>query len=252
MSSRVYLLYEIVRASFLAEEKNSVLGLFWHVLNPLAMTAVLYVTFSSIGTTTIEGYPLFLLIGLIHFNFFASATTRAAEGMLRSRGLIINTTVPLEMLVLRSICVEGLTLVLDLALVCILVQVLGGGLGLAALGYGVVLAGLLSLTFGVALLLATLVIFMTDIVYIWGITTRMLFFLTPIFYSAESVRSLPLQIALAVNPLAALIGAARDSLLYGRPPQFGTALLGVLGGVVMGFIGWKTFARFKTRIPDFA
>lgn len=129
MSSRIHLLWEIVRATFLAEEKNSVLGLLWHVLNPLVMTAVLYVTFSSIGTTVIEGTRSSSSIGLIHFNFFTTATARAAEGMLRSRGLIINTTVPLKMLVLRSICVEGLTLVLDVAVVCVLVQLLGGGNG---------------------------------------------------------------------------------------------------------------------------
>ncbi len=241
----------MTRAAFLAEEKNSVLGLLWHLLNPLAMTAVLYVTFSSIGTPTVEYYPLFILIGLINFNFFANATSRAAEGMLRSRGLILNTTVPLELVVLRHICIEGLTLALEVALVCVLIELLGGGLGVPALGYAVVLGGLLLLTFGTALLLATVVVFMTDVVYIWTMVTRMLFFLTPIFYAAEAVTSTPVQIAIALNPLAALIRLARESLLYGNALSWLSAIVGLLGPLAVVAVGWTVFRRFKERIPDF-
>lgn len=252
MFARVYLLWQMTRASFLAEEKNSLLGLLWHLLNPLVLTAVLYVTFSSIGTPAVEHYPLFILIGVIHFNFFTNATSRAAEGMLRSRGLILNTTVPLELLVLRSICVEGLTLAIEVVFVCALIALMGGGLGSAAFGYAIALGGLILFTFGTALLLATVVVFMTDIVYIWSMVTRMLFFLTPIFYSAEAVVSTPVQIAVALNPLAALIHLARESLLYGRPLPLGSAVVGILGPLVVVAAGWWMFQRFKKRIPDYA
>lgn len=252
MTSRMYLLWQMTRASFLAEEKNSALGFLWHLLNPLAMTAVLYLTFSSVAAPAVEHYPLFILVGVIHFNFFSNATVRAAEGMLRNRSLILNTTVPLELLVLRGVCVEALTLALEIALVGVLVQLAGDGLGLAALGYGLALGGLLLLTFGVALLLAAVVIFMRDILYVWSIASRMLFFLTPIFYSAEAVHSRPLEVAVAINPLAALIDTARESLLYGHAPPFWGACVGLLGPLAVGVVGWRTFQRCKKRIPDYA
>lgn len=252
MTGRLFLLWQMTRAAFLAEEKNSVLGLLWHLLNPLAMTAVLYLTFSNIGKPiAIERYPLFILVGVIHFNFFANATSRAAEGMLRSRALVLNTTVPLELLVLRHICIEGLTLATELALVCLLIAITGGALGAAALGYLLVIAGLFMLTFGTGLLLATMAVFVTDVTYVWNMTTRMLFFLTPIFYSPDGIVRTPARIFMALNPLAGAITMARDSLLYARASPFWATVEVVAGPLAVLVVGWKAFQRFKGRIPDY-
>ena len=92
----VYMLYQTTRATYLAQEKNSSLGLIWHLLNPLLMTAVLFLVFRRVQFLQgIEHYPLFILVGLIHYNFFINATARAATNFLGSRSLILNTTVPL-------------------------------------------------------------------------------------------------------------------------------------------------------------
>ena len=97
------MLYQTTRASFLAQEKNSSLGLIWHLLNPILMTAVLFLVFSQLDRLRdIEHYHLFILVGLIHFNFFINATTRSSSYFIASRSLILNTTVPLELLVLRQ------------------------------------------------------------------------------------------------------------------------------------------------------
>lgn len=247
-----YLLWQMTRAAFLAEEKNSVLGLLWHFLNPLAMTTVLYVTISSIGRPgAIDQYPLFILVGIIHFNFFANATSRAAEGMSKSRSLVLNTTVPLEMLVLRQVCIEGLTLAIELVLVCLLISIAGGGLGAAALGYGVVIVGLFMLTFGTSLLLSTVVVFITDVTYVWNMATRMLFFLTPIFYATEGINSAPLRIVTALNPLAGAITMARETLLYGRAAALWHTVAVVVAPLAVLVLGWEVFQRFKGRIPDY-
>jgi ABC-type polysaccharide/polyol phosphate export permease len=247
-----FLLWQMTRAAFLAEEKNSVLGLLWHFLNPLAMTAVLYVTFSSIGRPhAIDHYPLFILVGVIHFNFFANATSRAAEGMRQSRSFVLNTTVPLQILVLRQVCIEGLTLAIELVLVCLLISIAGVGLSVAALGYGVVVVGLFMLTFGTALLLSTAVVFITDVTYVWNMATRMLFFLTPIFYSPQGITSAPLRMVTAFNPLATAITLARETLLYGRVAALWHTVAVVVAPLGVLILGWRVFHRFKGRIPDY-
>src|SRR5215472_13644765 len=69
------LLYQTTRAAFLAQEKHSALGMLWHLLNPLLTTVVLYAVFSNImRANQVAHYPLFILAGLIQFNFFAHAT----------------------------------------------------------------------------------------------------------------------------------------------------------------------------------
>ena len=81
-----YVLYQTTRASFLAQEKNSSLGLIWHLLNPILMTVVLFSVFRNVERLReIEHYQLFILIGLIHYNFFLNSTTRCSQYFLNSR-----------------------------------------------------------------------------------------------------------------------------------------------------------------------
>ena len=245
------LLYQTTRCSFLAQEKNSALGMLWHLLNPLAMSAVIYVVFSHIDQFRgIEHFPLYILTGLIHFNFFTHATTHAAEGMLNSRSLVLNTTVPLEILVLRSVCIDGLTYLVELALIALLVVLVGGGLTLNLVYYVFVLLGMFLLTVGAAFAIASLVVFLTDLTYIWGVFTRMLFFLTPIFYSADMVDNWLGSKLIQLNPLTQMVDLGRKCLLNGEslaPGEIGWALIGPL--VVLVF-GWKVFQLTRSRIPD--
>ena len=251
LASGAFLLWQMTRAAFLSEEKNSVLGMLWHLFNPLAMTAVLYVTFSSINRETIEQYPLFILVGVIHFNFFSNATTKAAEGIMKSRSLVLNTTVPLEILVLRHLCIEGLTLAVELVFVCALITLTGNGLGAAALGYLVVALGVFMLTFGMSLLLATAVVFVTDVTYIWNMVTRMLFFLTPIIYSLDSIQNTAVRAVARLNPLAGAIAMARETLVYDRPVALWSSVAVVVGPLLVLLLGWNVFQRFKARMPDY-
>ena len=139
----LYVLYQTTRASFLAQEKNSSLGLIWHLLNPILMTAVLFMVFRNIERLReIEHFQLFILIGLIHYNFFINSTSRSSAHFRNSRSLILNTTVSLELLVLRQTCVEGLTLFIEVLLVLILGFFMGANFGSALLIYPLLFVGI--------------------------------------------------------------------------------------------------------------
>ena len=248
----VYVLYQTTRASFLAQEKNSSLGLIWHLLNPVLMTAVLFVVFRNLERLReIEHYQLFILIGLIHFNFFLNSTTRSSLIFLNSRSLILNTTVPLDLLVLRQICVEGLTLVVEILLVLVLGMFMGANFNTALLVYPVVLAGILALSIGASLFLCGLAVFLSDLTYVWGLFGRLLFFVTPILYSEEIVGQGLARTMLGLNPLTRLIALAREALLYGGPIDPTQVFLALLGPLLILTLGWTLFAAVKPKIPDY-
>lgn len=248
----LYLLYQSTRCAFLAQEKNSTLGVLWHLLNPLAMAAVLYVVFSGSPTgRQTPSFGLFVFLGLIHFNFFANASAKAASTMLNSRGLLLNTTVPPELLVLQSVAMESVTFGCELLLALLVLPFAGIGLTWGTCTYPLVAFGLLLLTLGMSFVLASFVIFFTDLSYIWGLATRMLFFLTPIFYASDALTH-PLAAWIPSNPLAQLIVVGRRCLLEGRAITVGESLLVVLvpGGIAL--LGWFVFQRAKPLIADFA
>ena len=248
----IYVLYQTTRASFLAQEKNSSLGLIWHLLNPILMTVVLFTVFKNVERLReIEHYQLFILIGLIHYNFFINSTTRSSAYFLNSRSLILNTTVPLELLVLRQICVEGLTLFIEVLLVLFLGIFMGANFGSSLLVYPLVFAGILALSLGASLFVSGLVVFLSDLNYIWGLFCRMLFFITPVFFTPEVVGEGMARTVIEMNPLTGLVSLAREALLYGGPIDMAQAGLALLGPMVVLILGGMLFHAVKPRIPDY-
>ncbi len=248
----LYVLYQTTRASFLTQEKNSSLGLIWHLLNPILMTAVLFTVFSNVESLRkIDHYQLFILIGLIHYNFFINSTTRSSSYFLTSRSLILNTTVPLELLVLRQTCVEGLTLFIEVMLVLVLGIFMGAKFGSALLAYPIVFFGILALSLGASLFLCGLVVFLSDLNYIWGLLCRMLFFITPVFFSPEVVGEGMARIVIQMNPLTGLIWLAREALLYGGPIDLAHASQALLGPFLVLILGGMLFHAVKPKIPDY-
>ena len=248
----IYLLYQTTRASFLAQEKNSSLGLIWHLLNPLLMTVVLFMVFRNIERLReIDHYQLFILIGLIHYNFFINSTTRSSSYFLSSRSLILNTTVPLELLVLRQTCVEGLTLFIEVMLVLVLGIFMGANFETALLVYPLVFTGVLALSLGASLFLCGMVVFLSDLNYIWGLFCRMLFFVTPVFFSPEVAGEGMARTVIEMNPLTGLLNLAREALLYGGPVDLAQAGMALLGPRLVLALGGILFNAVKPRIPDY-
>ena len=247
-----YMLYQATRASYLAQEKNSSLGLIWHLLNPLLMTAVLFLVFRRVEFLQgIEHYPLFILVGLIHYNFFVNATTRAASSFLNSRPLVLNTTVPLELLVLRQTSIEGLTLLVEVLLVLLLSVFMGVEAGAAIWLYPLVFVAALALTLGASLFLCALVVFFSDLNYIWGVFCRLLFFLTPVFFSTAIAGEGLARWVLELNPLTHLIHVAREALLYGGPVTATDIGLMMIGPVLVLVFGAVVFRAARSKIADY-
>lgn len=248
----IYVLYQTTRASFLSEEKNSSLGLIWHLINPILLTVVLYLVFREterFGAS--ENYLLFIMIGLVHYNFFANSTKRAAVYFQKSRTLVLNTRVPLELLVLRQTCIEGLTLFIEIMLVLLVGLLFGVVFTTTLLVYPVIFLGLLALGMGASLAVCSLVVFFSDLGYVWGLFCRLLFFLTPVFYAPQIVNTPLAAEVLWLNPLTRLITIAREALLYGGPVTAVETAQALLGPLLVLGLGVTVFRSTRARIPDY-
>ena len=70
-----YLLRNLVVRDLKARYKNSVFGVLWSLLNPLAMMLVFTLLFSVMGNDNTRQYPVFVLVGLIPWMFFTGSLT---------------------------------------------------------------------------------------------------------------------------------------------------------------------------------
>ena len=230
--------------------RQSVLGLYWALLHPLAIALVLTVAFSIVVRVPVEGAPYFLfaLSGLLVWNFFAHGVADATDSLVRHASLVGKVPFPKELLPLATVAARGVDLACALAIVAVLTAFLGNGLHLAALWLPALFLVLATFTAGLALLCAMANLYYRDVRQVVAVAIPLWMYLTPVIYPAEMVPD-SLRAFLMLNPLAALVTATRDALVFGASPAW-TGLVSA-GAMSVGLLA-AGYWLFKRHEPAFA
>jgi len=235
---------------------NSVLGVWWAVIQPLVLLTLYTFIFSRVmnarfGTAGGEGdYALYLFCGLLPWLAFSDGVTRSASVLLEQTPLIKKVVFPSEILpvhvVLSALVVEFIGLVVLIAGAVVLGR--PPGWTLIALPVVVVLQFLF--TAGVAWLLATFTVFVPDVRPAVNLGLTLWMFLTPIVYPATMVPE-QFRWLLSLNPMSYVVEAYRAAVLDHRLPPFDQlAVFAVIAAVVFVSGHW-VFNRSKQAFADF-
>ena len=228
-----YLLREIVAKNIKIQYRNSVLGVFWTLLEPLLTTLVLVFVFSRIfgqgrgAEAEVLNFPIYLLCGRLLFDFYSKSTKRAMKSIKGSASVIKKVKVPKYIYPLANIISNFVTFMITMiVLVGFIVfffllrseTLPPPVLNINLLFMPIPLILLLVLCTGVGLIVSTLAVFFKDIEYLYSVFCMTLFYATPIFWSAETIDFSPMQMRiLHINPLYSIIEMFRDAVLRGRP-----------------------------------
>lgn len=246
----LFLIRCLVAKDFKIRYRNMSLGVLWSLVNPLVMMAVLTYVFTKIFTTTQPHYPLFLLCGLLPFNFFSTAWSLGTGSVVDSAGLIKRVPVPREAIPIATVLSCCLHLGIQMVLLCSLVIVFGLGFNIHWLWIPVVLGLEVVFAAGLALLTSALNVFTRDTRYVVESVNTVLFWLVPIFYSLSLVPKEYWEIY-QLNPLAALTLALRYILLDGQsPPMTIIWKMALVASGVFAF-GWWMFGRMKSYFYNY-
>ncbi len=242
------LLHLLVSNSIKTRYKRSVLGVLWTLLNPLLTTIVLTVALSQLFKFQIDNYPVYLLSGLVAWNFFSQTVTQVMNTIVWGSSLMKRIYVPRTIF---AISVVGNGLVnLFLSLLPLLVIMLFVGQPfrwtLWLLPFSVLVLAMF--TTGLALLLATLAVYFVDLVEMVGIVLTAWFYLTPVIYPLEMV---PPRYAwmISLNPMSYFVEVFRALIYDGVvPPEKYILVSAALGGAML-VTGWLVFTK---KANDFA
>jgi len=229
--------------------RNSILGFFWTVLEPLLMLTVLYFVFSFILRSDIENYPLFLLIGLITWNMFSRGTSMATNSILARSGIVLSVPLPKIIFPLSSVVTSFLMMLFELLVFVGFIVAFQFQPPITALILPLSLIPLFIITVGISLPLASLNVMYRDIGYIWTVILQAGFFLTPIIYKIEIFPE-TVQRILMLNPVAHIVTWNHDLTLYGTIPTLES--LGYTFGtsVVILLIGYLIFKKYEISVVD--
>ena len=243
------LIWTLAWGDFKQRYKNSILGYFWSLLEPLLMLAVLYVVFTNLMRVQVEYYQLFLLLGIIIWNFLSRATSMGLNAILGKPSMVQKIYFPREVLVIAS-CITALLMSIFESLVFVLFMAYFQVPLSANLIYvPLILVLLFVVSLGLALALAALNVFYRDVQFIWAVILQAGFFATPILYPIdifpETLRELFL-----LNPMAHIIMTARDVIIYSTPAAAGSLLYAGVMAVISLVAGYVIFAHYEPRFAE--
>jgi len=235
------LVAQLVERSIKTRYKRSVLGVAWTVLNPFFTMIVLTVVFSQVFRFTTENYPVYVLSGIMAWNFFSGTTTAAMGEMVWGGGLLNRIFVPKAVFAVAALGTSYVNLGLSLIPLFVIALFLGVSfhLSLFAMIPAVVLMGMFSL--GVGLLLSTAVVYFADMVPVYGVLLTMWMYLTPIIYPLDILPPVAIPF-FKLNPMYVMVEAFRQPLMNGVVPGWDIWGLAIIYAVVSLVVGGFVFA----------
>lgn len=220
-----YLLAQLVVRDIKVRYKNSLLGFFWSLANPLIQVATITIVIKYVMQMDIPNYSAYLLVAYLPWMFFQMALLDSSQVVLAHRDLLKKVYFPREVLPLSVVLANLVHYVL--AMVVFFAYLLfyrffmhGAPIAPTALWLPVLMALQTSLVIGLAFFISCLNVFYEDVKYLLTVLLNVFFYLTPVMYPAELVfRKLDaLHLSGLYNlymlvPMNALTNAYRKTLL---------------------------------------
>ena len=229
--------------------RNSVLGLVWSLIEPLLMLGVLFFVFSTMFKFEIENFPIYLLLGIICYNFFKNGTTFALNSLTNRSALMTQIYFPRSIPGLSSGFTAAIMLVLELVVLGIFMVVLQFTPPITILILPLILALQFLLVLGIALPLSVLNVKFKDTEFIWMVIVHAGFFLTPIFYQFNMLPDY-VQSILQFSPVVQIVTMSHHVVLYGILPPVNSILYAVFSISVITGIGYVIFRKYQGRIVE--
>lgn len=241
-----FLIKQLVSRDFKTKYKRSVLGIVWSFLNPLLTMLVQYIVFSTLFKSDITNFPVYLLVGVVFFNFFSEACGMGLNSIVGNAPLITKVYIPKYIFplsrVISSFINFGLALIPLFAVLLLTGQQITKSVLL--LPFSLMCTWIFCL--GMVLILSALMVFFRDVQFLWNVVSMLWMYATPIFYP-ESIIPSKFAFVHQINPLYYFIRFARVVLLEGVSPEPKSYLLCIVAAAVPVIIGILLFRQTQDR-----
>lgn len=232
--------------------KQTFLGILWVVFQPLAGTFIFTVFFGNFAKMPSGDLPyaLFVLCGLIFWNFFSGSLSHASDSLIASESIIKKVYFPKIILPLSSILTGFIDLAISLVLLFIFALVLGyipQPVGIIFIPVAVIMTALTAA--GLGLLFSSLNVKYRDIRYVLPFFIQIFLFITPIIYPL-SIVSEKNKTILAINPMTSVVELVRmvfSPHIIFHPEIF---IVSVISSVFLFIIGLWYFRRTEQFFAD--
>jgi len=247
------LLWQMVGREVKSRYKQSILGYFWVILNPLAQMLVMSFAFSLIlriptNSTANIPYSIFLFVALLPWNLFSTSLVSASNSLVNSSSLITKVYFPRTILVLAAIFSKFIDFLFASSILIIYLVIYQIPITLNILWIIPIFLIQQIFTIGLSFFLSAANLLYRDIQYLINLILVLWMYATPVIYPADIVPT-QYKFIFQLNPMAVIINAYRQTILGGGEPNYVGLLIALSLSLLVLFVG---FSYFKSREKIFA
>lgn len=229
--------------------KNSLLGYFWSIANPLAFSFVFFIAFKVVMKIDMENYTLFLISGLFPWQWFSNSVNTSPMIFLGNASIIKKVNFPRNIIPLATILQDMLHFILSIPVITIFLFIYHKSPSLSWL-YGIpfLLSIQLLMVYGLSLMISSINLFFRDMEKLVGILITLVFYFTPIIYPEKMIPE-RLQYLINFNPLAPLMISWRNMFLNGTvEPVY--LMVSTLFAIVAFAAGFTVYRKLSWKFAE--
>jgi lipopolysaccharide transport system permease protein len=250
------LIIELAKRDFTERYSGSALGFVWSFIYPLINILIYMIIFGSImgaripGMSSVWGYGIYLISGLIPWTAFANTVTRSSTVFLDKKNIITKIHLDLSTLPIFIVLSETITFVVTLVIFLGILLVTGYIFSPFLLFIPVIYFIQQLFAYALGFFLAMFVVFLRDLREVVTIGFQIWFWFTPIVYVFEILPPLAQEI-LIWNPALAFISAYHDIFILHKMPSFVYLTILLIISIVLIVIDYLIFKKLEKDIRDF-
>jgi len=210
--------------------RNSFLGFLWTLINPLFMLSVFVFVFSKV-INNVENYPLYVLSGLIFWNFFVSSSNQMLNKIIESGAILKSVNIPPIIFPLSALVANLVNFLITFIPFFGLMLLFGYKPSFITLLLVPFIMAFTVFTFGISLILSCFNVYFRDVEMFWTTITPALFYATPVVYMSPP----SIQKYMRFNPFSHYMEMAREIIYLSRVPSIELTMY-VVGIAVLFFV----------------
>lgn len=253
-------LYHLTSRELKARYKNTMLGFFWSLLNPLGMMLVFTAVFTVfLPNNTIENYPLFVLCGILPWNFLSAGVLSSISSITSNANLVTKIYFPREVIPISTVLANLVNFLLSLLVLFAALLIFRSHFSPWIWLLPLVILLQTALILGLALILSTLNVFYRDTLMVMDVVMLAWFFLTPVVYPIQALPdsytlmgvTIDVQrLVYILNPMASIITTYRDLLYWGYRTDLDFFVRTAITALGVLSFGYWFFCKYSDRFGE--
>lgn len=247
------LLKSNVKKEIRGKYKGSFLGVLWSFVSPLLMTLVYAIVFPFLMRGAgYEHYTTFLIIGILPWTWFTTSIAQGTFTIIGNGPIIKKVYFPREILPISVVTSGLVNFLISCIIIFIFILFSGIGFSINILWLPLIILAQYLITLGIIFITSAINVFIRDLEYIINFIIQMLFYGTPILYSADMFNNAPAIISTLIkyNPLGIIITCYRDVLYWGSTPHIGSLIAVIIGSIILCVIGLAIFRKLSKGFAE--